>query len=80
MLYLIAGAQLFQAPTVNSDALGQYAQVFLGGHRDGDRPPPVGVAAQADVLHQGVGLELRLHLAQGHVLAELRQGPNSMHL
>ena len=59
---------------MNSDGLGQRFQVLLGGHRDGDRPLPVGVAIQADVLHQGVSLELRLHFAQGHVLAELRGG------
>ena len=59
---------------MNSDALGQRNQVLLGGHRDGDGSLPVGVAVQADVLHQGVGLELRLHLAKGHILTKLR-GP-----
>ena len=67
---------------MNSDALGQHVKVFLGWHRDGDGPLPVGVAVEADVVHQGVGLELRLHFAQGHVFAELRRGPgpNSKHL
>ena len=44
----------------------------LAGHHEGHRGVLVRVPVDADVLHERVGLEVGLHLAQGDVLAELQ--------